>query len=47
MARDQTRRPVTDETLENVRKAMRNQREELREYLAERGVDVSSWRDTE
>jgi hypothetical protein len=40
MARDQTRRPVTDEELAEARKAMREQNEKIREHLRERGVEL-------
>jgi len=40
MARDQTRRPVTDEELEEAREAMRERNEEIRSHLREQGVDL-------
>lgn len=43
MARDQTRRPVTKAELDGLREELRDQRGEIREALAEQGVDVSSW----
>lgn len=45
MARDRMRRPVTDANLEELREAMREQRSDIREELAERGVDVT-WSQT-
>lgn len=38
MARDQARRPVSDEDLDDVREAIREQREEIRAYLEAEGV---------
>lgn len=43
MARDQE--PVTDAEIEAVRESMREQRDEIREYLEDEGVDVSTWDD--
>jgi hypothetical protein len=43
MARDQAREPMTDEEIEELQTEMREQREEIRDYLAGEGVDVNSW----
>ena len=43
MARDQSLRPLTDEELEEFGEKLRWARSEIREYLAEQGVDVSEW----
>jgi len=43
MARDQTQRPVTDAELEGLREEICDQQGEIRDALAEEGVDVSSW----
>lgn len=43
MARDRAREPMTDEEIEELQAEMREQREEVRDYLAGEGVDVSSW----
>lgn len=40
MARDQTRRPVTDAELEDAREAIEEQREEIHDYLESEGVDT-------
>ena len=40
MAGDQTRRPVSEDELDEAREAIREQREEIREFLAGEGVDV-------
>jgi len=42
MARDQPR-PLTDSEIEDLRKEMEEQREDIREFLENNGVDVSSW----
>ena len=42
MARDQ---PMTDAEIEALRGEMREQREDIREYLDGEGVDVSGWDD--
>lgn len=42
MARDQSR-PVTDDDLESARESIREQREDIREYLDGEGVDTSDW----
>ncbi|WP_254547228.1 hypothetical protein [Halomarina pelagica] len=41
MARDHE--PVTDAEIEAVRDAMREQRDEIRDYLKGEGVDVRAW----
>lgn len=41
MARDQD--PLTDEEIEALRDEMHEQRDEIREHLANEGVDVSAW----
>ncbi|WP_254544585.1 hypothetical protein [Halomarina pelagica] len=41
MARDQE--PVTDAEIEAIRDAMREQREEIRDYLKGEDVDVRTW----
>lgn len=41
MARD--REPVTDDEIEALREGMRDRRSEIRDDLAEDGVDVSDW----
>lgn len=43
MARDQVTRPMTEDELAEVSKSIREQREEIRDYLASEGVDVSEW----
>lgn len=43
MARDQSRRPMTDVEIEKLREEMKGQREDVREALQEQGVDVSDW----
>ena len=40
MARDQ---PMTDAEIEALRDEMREQREDVRDYLESEGVDVSDW----
>lgn len=47
MARDQSRRPLTDAELEELREEMRSQRGDIREALEEQGVDVSDWNSEE
>lgn len=46
MARDQTRRPMTDAEIEELREEMEGQRGDIREALEEQGVDVAEWSDT-
>lgn len=45
MARDQSQRPMTDAEIEDAREAILEQREDIREFLADEGVDVSGWGD--
>lgn len=40
MARDQARRPMSEDELEEVSEAILDQREEIHAYLADQGVDV-------
>lgn len=44
MAWDQPE-PMTDEEIEALREEIDGQREEIREYLADEGVNVSDWSD--
>ncbi len=37
--------PVTDANFELAREAIREQRKQIREYLATEGVDVTGWDD--
>lgn len=43
MARDHADQPMAEVELADVSKAIREQRDEIREYLADEGVDVSTW----
>ena len=47
MARDQSQRPLTDAEIEALREEMREQREDVREYLANEGVETSAPDDAE
>lgn len=47
MARNRPERPLTDAEIDRLREEMEDQRDEIRAYLEEQGVDVSSWEDTE
>ena len=40
MAEDQARRPMSEEEVEEVSEAIRDQRAEIHAYLAKQGVDV-------
>jgi hypothetical protein len=42
MARDHADRPMTDDELAEVSEAIREQRDNIRNYLASEGVDVST-----
>lgn len=45
MARNHADRPMTDDELAEVSDAIREQRDDIRDYLASEGVDVSAWND--
>jgi hypothetical protein len=47
MARDQSRRPLTDAEIEELRDEMRSQQGDIRAALEEQGVDVSDWPEEE